>query len=298
VITIAIPTYNRGAILVETIERLIPLEPRAYEIIIADQTRKHPPEVEARLQRWTDELEITWLVLPEPSIPHAMNVALEWASSPLVLFLDDDIVPDTRLLSAHESAHRERDVWAVAGQVLQPGEVPRDLGSSAPRDLEFPFNSDRGCYLTNVMAGNLSVNRERALQIGGFDENFTGAAYRFETDFAMRIADAGGRIWFEPAASIRHLKLSTGGLRSFGDHRATASPAHTAGDYYFALHHVDRFWRYAARRVRQNVITRYHATHPWTIPSKLAGELRGLMLARKLFRKGRRLLRVDSNPVT
>ena len=89
-ITIAIPTYNRGAILVETIERLLPLEPRAYEIIIADQTRKHPPEVEARLQRWCDETEITWLVLPEPSIPHAMNVALEWASSPLVLFLDDD----------------------------------------------------------------------------------------------------------------------------------------------------------------------------------------------------------------
>jgi len=296
VITIAIPTYNRGAILVETIERLLPLEPRAYEIIIADQTRKHPPEVEARLQRWCDETEITWLVLPEPSIPHAMNVALEWASSPLVLFLDDDIVPDANLLAAHVDAHRDESLWAVAGQVLQPGEEPEAYDGED--DLQFHFSSDRGRSITNVMAGNLSVKRERAVQIGGFDENFIGAAYRFETDFAMRIANAGGKIWFEPGASIRHLKLSTGGLRSFGDHRATASPAHTAGDYYFALHHIDRFWRYAARRMRQNVITRYHATHPWTIPSKLAGELRGLMLARKLFRKGRKLLRVDSNSAT
>jgi GT2 family glycosyltransferase len=139
------------------------------------------------------------------------------------------------------------------------------------------------------MAGNLSVKRDRALAIGGFDENFVGAAYRFETDFAMRIAAAGGKIWFEPGASLRHLQLSTGGLRSYGDHRSAPVPAHSAGDYYFALHHLPRFWRYAATRVVKNVATRYLATHPWLIPAKLIGEARGLLLARKLHRKGRRL---------
>ncbi|HEX2123609.1 MAG TPA: hypothetical protein VHL59_18410, partial [Thermoanaerobaculia bacterium] len=125
--------------------------------------------------------------------------------------------------------------------------------------------------------------------IGGFDENFIGAAYRFETDFAMRVAAAGGKVWFEPAASIRHLKLESGGLRAFGDHRAVAAPTHTVGDYYFALHHVPRFWRYAARRMMKNVATRYHASHPWTIPAKITAELRGLALAKRLFRKGRQL---------
>lgn len=291
-ITIAIPTYNRGAILAETIERLLVLSPRADAIIIADQTREHPLEIEQKLQRWSKSGEIHWLRLPEPSIPHAMNETLLAAGTPIVLFLDDDIVPDRDLVRAHERAHRDHDVWAVAGQVLQPGEVPRDPGPAAGDDLEFPFNSSRGRYITNVMAGNLSVERARALELGGFDENFVGAAYRFETDFARRVANAGGKIWFEPAASIRHLKLATGGLRSFGDHQASASPAHTTGDYYFALHHVGSFWSYAARRLRKNVLTRYHASHPWTIPSKFAGELRGLLLARRLFRKGRRLMRV------
>ena len=291
-ITIAIPTYNRGEILVETIACLLALEPRPYDFIIVDQTRTHPPEVEKALQRWSDEGEITWLGFPEPSIPRAMNSALLHATSPLVLFLDDDIIPDANLIRAHIDAHRDESIWAVAGQVLQPGERPEEPTNRGTEDLEFPFNSTQGRFVTNVMAGNLSVKREQAIAIGGFDENFVGAAYRFETDFAMRLAAAGGKVWFEPSASIHHLKLSSGGLRSYGDHRAVATPVHTTGDYYFALHHVDRFWRYTAARVAKNVITRYHATHPWKIPSKLAGELRGLMLARKLYRKGRRLLSV------
>jgi GT2 family glycosyltransferase len=288
-ITVAIPTYNRGAILVETIERLLALTPRANAILIADQTKRHPPEVEQRLRAWNDAGAIRWMRLEVPSIPKAMNDALLAAETELVLFFDDDLIPATGIIAAHVSAHRDERVWAVAGQVLQPGEEPSDAGDDRGGGLEFRFNSSGGAFITNVMAGNLSVKRDRALQIGGFDENFVGAAYRFETDFAMRIAAAGGRIWFEPNASIRHLQLSTGGLRSYGDHRSAPVPAHSAGDYYFALHHMPHFWRYAARRILQNVATRYLATRPWLIPAKLIGETRGLLLARRLHRKGRRL---------
>lgn len=284
-LTIAIPTLNRGPILVETIERLLALTPRAEAIIIADQTTNHPAEVEARLRAWDEAGDIRWLRLPAPSIPRAMNDALVAATTPLVLFFDDDIVPDPHIAGAHIAAHDDPAIWAVAGQVLQPGEVPEAFDDPKD-DLEFRFRETRGRFLVNVMAGNLSVKRERALQIGGFDENYIGAAYRFETDFAMRVAAAGGKIWFEPRASIRHLKLSTGGLRTFGDHRSAPIPAHSAGDYYFALQHVPRFASYAATRLRKNVITRHLLTHPWLIPGKLIGELRGFLLARRLRRKG------------
>ena len=292
-ITIAIPTYNRGAILVETIERLLALTPRADAILIADQTKQHPPDVEQRLRDWNESGAIHWLRLEQPSIPRAMNDALLAATTDLVLFFDDDIVPDPSIVGAHVHAHENPDVWAVAGQVLQPGEQPTPDPQLATRNsLDFQFNSTAATFITNVMAGNLSVKRERALAIGGFDENFIGAAYRFETDFALRIGAAGGKIRFEPGASLRHLQLSTGGLRSYGDHRSAPVPAHSAGDYYFALHHAPRFWRYAASRLVKNVATRYLATHPWLIPAKLVGETRGLLLARALHRKGRRLRRV------
>jgi len=284
-ITVVIPTYNRGAIVVETLRRLFALTPPADAIIVVDQS----PEANPELARWQSEGMIRHLRLDAPSIPHAMNVALQEASTPLVLFLDDDIEPSPTLIAAHAESHRDHGATAVVGQILQPGEVPTRVDQPVD-DLEFRFHSDRGRFLTNVMAGNLSVDRERALAIGGFDENFIGAAYRFETEFAIRLAAAGGTIWFEPRASIHHLKLATGGLRSFGDHRSTASPVHSAGDYYFAILHRPPLWRYALTRIRRNVATRYHLRHPWAIPTKLVGEWRGLLLARRLARRGPRLL--------
>ena len=292
-ITIAIPTLNRGAILVATIERLLALEPpRADAIVVVDQTLVHPPEIEMRLRDFDRRRVIRWKRLPEPSIPHAMNEALRTATTEYVLFLDDDVEPRTGLIRAHLRALRGHD--AVVGQILQPGEAPVHHPRPA-NDLEFRFNHDEGTRVGNVMAGNLSVRRERALAIGGFDEQFVGVAYRFESDFALRLAQAGGSIWYEPAATLRHLQLATGGLRTYGDHRTSASPMHSAGDYYFALVHGMPFVPYALRRLRRNVLTRWHLRHPWTVPRKLLGELRGMALAKRLRRQGRRLLSPPGN---
>lgn len=280
-ITVAIPTYNRGAILVETLAHLRALDPP--EILVVDQT---PPESAATLP------DVRVIRLPEPSIPHAMNVALESAAHEIVLFLDDDVIPSPGLLRQHLAAHEDPKVWAVVGQVLQPGQEPVHAGAR-PRtdlaDLAFPFHSDTACTVENVMAGNLSVKRRKALAIGGFDENFTGVAYRFETDFARRIVAAGGIIRFAPQASIRHLQIATGGVRTYGDHRTSSSSAHSIGDYYFGRLHAPSFLRYALSRLRKNVLTRYHLTHPWFLPAKLLGELRGLLGSARLVRGGRRL---------
>jgi len=143
------------------------------------------------------------------------------------------------------------------------------------------------------MAGNLSVKRDRALAVGGFDANFTPpVAYRFETEFARRLVAAGGRIRFEPRASIRHLRAARGGTRSQGGHLTSSSPVHGVGDYYYALRcgrGWERFW-YVLRRPLREVRTRFHLLHPWYIPVKLVGEVRALALAVRLHRGGPRLL--------
>jgi GT2 family glycosyltransferase len=281
-LTIAIPTYKRGAILIETLERLLTLEPPPREIIVVDQTPEHPPEIARRLEALQDRIKL--IKLDQPSIPHAMNVALQQATSPIVLYVDDDVEPPPHLAAAHARVYEDQGVWACVGQVLQPGEQPehfdeKTLRSGLIRDLGMRFNHDTAMDVQNVIACNLSVRRDRALAIGGFDEHFTMVAYRFETEFAVRVVKAGGRVRFEPAAGLRHLKIPTGGVRAYGDHKRSAHPAHSTGDYYFARLHVPRFWTYVAQRLRQNVLTRYHLTHPWFIPAKVIGEIRGLLLA-------------------
>jgi GT2 family glycosyltransferase len=291
-VSIAIPTYGRDAVLVDTLRCVLDLDPRADEVLVIDQTPRHHEPTERQLTAWSQQGTIRWLRLDWPSIPHAMNEALRTATSDVVLFLDDDLIPSRELVARHRSAIETQRADAVVGQILQPGERPfpfADRKRSRIDDLEFPFNASSGAAVTNVMAGNLAVVRERALAIGGFDENFTTTAYRFETDFAWRLLDAGGTIWFEPSASIDHLKADRGGLRVWGEHLRSASPAHSTGDYYFALMNLPRASRlgYFARRLRRNAFSRFDVTHPWWIPVKVVREARALLQASALARRGR-----------
>jgi GT2 family glycosyltransferase len=226
-----------------------------------------------------------------------MNEALRKATGDIVLFVDDDIVPAPGLVAAHADAYEDENVWAVTGQVLQPGEepdsAPHTFTKSGLKDcLDFSFRSTGRAFVRSVMAGNLSVRREKALEIGGFDENFVGAAYRFETEFCRRIWHNGGKVLYEPAASIRHLRTKEGGTRRFGNHLKSADPAHGVGDYYFALRCGRGMERiaYIISRPFREVSTRFHLYHPWWIPVKLIGEMRAIALAMKLAKSGPALL--------
>ena len=282
----------------DTVNALLTLRQRANEILVIDQTLQHDPATEQRLTRWDRQGSIRWVRLPEPSITRAMNVALIMAKTPAVLFLDDDIIPAPNLIGAHaECLAQDERIWAVAGQVLQPGEQPCDATvhctRSGPRAfLDFPFCSNKPADIANVMAGNLSVKREKAVESGGFDENFCGVAYRFETEFAGRLIKHGGTIRFCPQASIRHLRAKSGGTRMAGSHLTSPDPRHGVGDYYFALRngHWTEAIRYASRRMLREVCTRFHLKHPWWIPIKLIGEMRAILWACRLVRQGPRRL--------
>ena len=295
-ITIAIPTLGRGRLLLETVRLLIDLRPAAGAILVVDQTPKHDDDVSGQLNAWAAAGTVRWLRRQTPSVPGAMNDALRAAQTGLVLFVDDDIVPGSHLAGAHAKAYDdEPEAWAVAGQVLQPGEEPaeplrtwREAGWLA--GLDFPFRSTRRAWVRNGMAGNLSVRRDRAVQIGGFDENFRGVAFRFETEFCQRLWDHGGKVLFDPAASIRHLRAADGGTRCYGRHQTSASPSHGVGDYYFALRRGSGVSRiaYMARRPVREVCTRFHLRHPWYIPVKLAGECLAFLWALRLAARGAR----------
>jgi hypothetical protein len=137
------------------------------------------------------------------------------------------------------------------------------------------------------MGGNFSVDREIALALGGFDENFVGAAFRFEAEFAHRYCERYGEVLFAPAAGIRHLKASSGGTRAHGCHLRTVKPAHSVGEYYYLLSVRPKGWktRFLIRPLR-SIRTRHHLSRPWWIPLSLFAELRGMILAAWLRMRG------------
>ena len=298
-LSVVIPTYGRDQILLNTIAALLPQSPD--ELLIVDQTEAHDAATESQLRAWDDAGTVRWIRLSPPSIPRAMNVGLRQARGEVVLFLDDDITPAAELVDAHREAHSRNnaEIVAVVGQVLQPGEEPTDAVARADgpydplaTDFDFVFRGTQPSLVTNVMAGNLSVRRDAALAVGGFDEQFKGSAYRFETEFARRLVAAGYGIAFAPSASLRHLRAERGGTRQGGSHLTSASPRHGAGDYYFALRHgrgLARL-RYLLRRPLREVRTKFHLRHPWYIPVKLVGELRALRQGWAAWREGPKLI--------
>jgi len=283
-ISVIIPTYNRENVLLNTIDSLLALQPAPAEILIIDQTKKHYSLTEQKLALLEKINKIRWIHLPDPSIPHAMNIGLQLARHFIVLFLDDDIIPNKKLIGAHLKAHLNKKQNIVAGQVLQPGEKRFVNNLKAP----FRFSSNRRQFISEVMGGNFSVKRQWAVEMGGFDENFVKAAYRFEAEFCDRIMASGEKIFFEPAASIRHLKTDAGGTRTYGQHLTTLSPGHSVGAYYYLLrsewkHH--RIWKIIFHPLYA-IKSRFHLKHPWRIPITLIAELRGFLLALNLKANG------------
>lgn len=302
-LSVAIPTFGRDRVLIETIHALLDLASPPWELLIVDQTPVHDPDSEAQLETWDREGQIRWLRLERPSITAAMNMALMEARGDRVLFLDDDINPDPLLLEAHQRAGEEHPEAMVAGRVLQPWHG----GQSDPEGSPFFFNSLEPRWVPTFMGGNVAIPRQTALALGGFDENFVKVAYHFEAEFAHRWCTDGQSILYEPKALIHHLRAERGGTRTFGKHLTTAKPDHAVGRYYFLLRTLPGPSVLGASlgAMLRCVRTRHHLSHPWWIPVTLLGEIRGLLWAWRLNANGAatlptrtpRLLIVGSHPV-
>jgi GT2 family glycosyltransferase len=281
-LTVAIPTYRRERVLLDTLRHLSGLAERPREILVVDQTLQHEPETQEELERLHQSGTIRWLVLREPSIPKAMNLALLESREEIVLFLDDDIRPEPELLAAHCAAHEFHPGALIAGRVIQPWEEGKADGTSCG----FHFNSLEARWIEEFMGGNFSIRKSQAIALGGFDENFVRVAYRFEAEFANRLCSSGARIRYEPRACIHHLKVVEGGTRSYGDHLTTWRPHHAVGGYYFSLRTAD-YLGFSGRPLR-SIATRYHLSHPWRVFPTLLSELFGMFWAVLLYARGPR----------
>ena len=162
-VSIVVPTYGREQVLIDSIVALLNLDRRAAEILVVDQTARHTAATESQLQAWHDRGSIQWVRRDRPSITAAMNQGLRLANNALVLFLDDDIVPQPALIYAHWRTYRNSpELWATVGQVIQPGESamairPSNKLDGLRKDFDFPFNSTLDAMVENVKIGRAHV---------------------------------------------------------------------------------------------------------------------------------------------
>jgi GT2 family glycosyltransferase len=218
-IAIAIPTYNRNQVLIDTINEVLKQNPLPDEILIIDQTEQHIDDVEKQLNYWHNQGSIRYIKEFPPGLPKARNRAIKETTCDIIIFIDDDVILTEKFIEHHKANYvSDSKVVAVAGRVEQRlgwPDIKRPTQWNRVLDYRF-FRLDskqRVEGIANFIGCNHSIRVDFVKNIGGYDEEYIGVALREETDLALRIYLSSGLIVFDPMSSLLHLSAPNGGCR-------------------------------------------------------------------------------------
>ena len=203
--SIIIPTFQRQDWLLQTLERLAVIDaPWPIEIIVVvdGSTDQSAEAAAAQAKTWPT----TVIVQANSGSAAARNRGAAEARGEVLLFLDDDMLADRRLLIAHDEKHRD-GAHAVVGHIpLAPGAPPGLLADGYAKwaGLRAERLRSSGGRVTpaDFLTGQLSISSVLFERLGGFDEglNANGRFGGEDTDFLVRLSRSGGVITFAPDA--------------------------------------------------------------------------------------------------
>jgi GT2 family glycosyltransferase len=220
-VSVIIATYNRLEALQQTLRDLAAQTRPADEILVIDQSRDDEGRPLPRVDQLPPVPGLRYCHQPVPNAQTARNRGIREARGQILLFVDDDVrLPPDFVASHLRNYERDLELDGVAGQTLDVGQAPTmelPPAYSWPHNgwMFFPLNFAERRPTINWPSCNASVRRERALRVGGFDEQFIRTWFD-DTDFSWRLHQSGARIVFDPAASAVHLKVPSGGKRPAG----------------------------------------------------------------------------------
>jgi GT2 family glycosyltransferase len=212
-VSVIIPTYRREAPLRRCLADLLAQRHASFEVLVVDQSPEHEAETWAVLRALPPTAR--HVRLTQPSVTAAVNVGVRLAKAPVLLFLDDDIeIGDDDLLARHLRHHDDPGIGGVVGRIVNPerrDDLPRPACGGPLGFLSMNFDHPHAMDVPTAAGANMSFRRELVERLGGFDERYTANAFRWETDFSLRVIRAGYRIRYDPEARVVHHYGTPGG---------------------------------------------------------------------------------------
>lgn len=288
---IAIPTYLRERVLLDTCRQVLALDPPADEILVIDQTPQHEPETESYLTEQMATGRIKWIRHSPPNLPAARNRALAETNCDVIIFIDDDVELPTQFVEKHRRNYARSEICGVAGRIVVPsGPLPRCVRRTWPRIMDHRFfsleSNVRSEGVACFIGCNHSVRTAFLKSIGGYDENYIGWAYREDSDMAIRIWKAGGKIVFDPDTVLTHLAVPSGGCRLKPSKRSLPEWKVSFPATYFALRHLfPRRWFWydlLLGNVRRYVLRKDNVFYPHRIPWAFVSYFFSIYIAARL----------------
>lgn len=158
------------------------------------------------------ERSLKLVELPGLGPAAARNRGVDAAMGDLLVFMDDDEVPQPGMLEAHIAAHAEAARLAVVGPYPYSPEIPVNPVDFFIREWwhsRFKAMMEPGHEYTyrDCLTGNLSISRRDFELVGGLDEEFPKAG-REDYELGIRLLKSGVRIKCAPEALAYHYPIS------------------------------------------------------------------------------------------
>ena len=210
--SVIICTRNRPELLDRCLEALARLDYGRYEVVVVDNApsdrRSH-----AVAERWGAR----YLVEPQVGLSHARNAGARACSSDIVVFTDDDAIPDSLWVSKLVRPFSDPNVVVVTGRVVpwtgeDGGAAPPEhaggfgpAGMSVSKDHPHWFEMAHFGGIGN--GNNMAFRREVFARWSGFDTRLgRGASVASGEEHRAfgELIERGGAVAYTPDAIVRH----------------------------------------------------------------------------------------------
>ena len=208
-ISVVIATWDRYPILVRTLPSVLAQEypPSSFEVVLVDDGSADGTGEWVRSLKPACSLT---LIRQERGGPaRARNRGIQAASGELLLFLDDDIVCEPKLLEQHAAAHEQQPGCLVHGRIDLAGDSPPTLAAYATRAWyerrhaelagQATLRPDRITFLN----ANTTFPAEVMADLGGFDEHIPFPREDFE--LGLRVWKSGVPVRYQAEARAYEL---------------------------------------------------------------------------------------------
>jgi succinoglycan biosynthesis protein ExoA len=142
---------------------------------------------------------------PSGRTPDALNAALAAARGQVIVRMDAHAIPRADYVANCVAALDRTGAWCVGGRMLKDGETSTSSAIAAASSSRFGVGDSTFHYaaspqfVESVFLG--AWPRWVFEKLGGFDPDLPRNQ---DDELSYRIRKAGGRIWFDPAISVRY----------------------------------------------------------------------------------------------
>ena len=276
--SVIITTWNRRELLQQVVEVLAnqTIPASEYEVIVCDSSSTDgTKDAILTLAACYNNVRYLSVALNNPAVKR--NEGIRAVKANIIIFLDDDVIPDKHFVESHVTAHEAGTGIVCFGQVRYPEEWIKQSNYFRYRDSRHlgpsrPDISQNELPPSMLGAGNLSFKRSEIVsQVGCFSEEFIRYGGE-DVELGYRMAAAGMKLVYLPEALGLHYEYESSIRRYYRKlylcsrdsapvlYRLAPESVHATKVRYLERIYADS----SARTIVPRLVVRI-CTHPWAV---------------------------------